>query len=257
MRPAHSSLIAALLAAACAAVPPTEPVRAAAEAPSPAPRGHDPAPFSTAAALDVLPPGWQPYRLARFKKSTEYRLVPFEGKVALRAVAESSASALRYETSVDVHEFPWLTWHWMVTDVIAEANNSHAHVEDSPARVVVTFEGGRDQLPAAEQINYDLAKAMFGHEMPYATLMYIWENHLPEGQIITHDRTTRIKMVVAGSGLKDLGRWHEERVNLLEDYRRAFGEEPPRVKSVGVMTDSDNTGTRAEAYYGDIRFQRR
>jgi hypothetical protein len=64
-------------------------------------------------------------------------------------------------------------------------------------------------------------------------------------------------MVVAGSGQKDLGRWHEERVNLLEDYRRAFGEEPPRVKSVGVMTDSDNTGTRAEAYYGDIRFQRR
>jgi hypothetical protein len=62
---------------------------------------------------------------------------------------------------------------------------------------------------------------------------------------------------VAGSGQKDLRRWHEKRMNLLEDYRRAFGEEPPRVNSVGVMTDSDNTGTRAEAYYGDIRFQRR
>jgi hypothetical protein len=257
MRPAHASLLAALLAAACAAVPPPDPVPATGAAPSPASRARDPAPFSTAAALDVLPLGWQPYRLARFKKNTEYRLVPIEGTVALRAVAESSASALRYETTVDVHEYPWLTWRWMVTDVIAEANNSHAHVEDSPARVVVTFEGGRDQLPDAEQINYDLAKAMFGRDMPYATLMYIWENHLPEGEIITHHRTTRIKMVVAGSGQKDLRRWHEKRMNLLEDYRRAFGEEPPRVNSVGVMTDSDNTGTRAEAYYGDIRFQRR
>jgi len=46
-------------------------------------------------------------------------------------------------------------------------------------------------------------------------------------------------------------------VNVLEDYRRAFGEEPPRVRSVGIMSDSDNTGERTVAYYGDISFQHR
>jgi hypothetical protein len=98
---------------------------------------------------------------------------------------------------------------------------------------------------------------MFGQEMPYATLMYIWENHLAEGAIIEHHHTSRIKMIVAGSGRQAVGDWKEQRVNLLADYRRAFGEDPPRVKAVGVLTDSDNTGARAEAFYGDIRFLQR
>jgi len=45
-------------------------------------------------------------------------------------------------------------------------------------------------------------------------------------------------------------------VNVLEDYRRAFGEEPPRIRAVAVMSDSDNTGARTVAWYGDIRFGR-
>ena len=106
---------------------------------------------------------------------------------------------------MDLHEYPWLTWKWKVPGLNEKADNTLAHVEDSPARVIVVFEGGRDRLPAAEQINYDLAKAIGGNELPYATLMYIWENRLPEGAIITHHFTTRIKMIVAGSGRKDLG----------------------------------------------------
>jgi len=260
-RSAYAAALAALLAASCASVS-VPPATIA-----PAPRatvdfgtaGHDGAPLLAAfssAALDVLPPAWRPFRLARSKKATEYRLVPLEGTVALQATADSSASGLRHEVAADPREYPWLTWKWKVPELNAEANNTLAHVEDSPARIVVAFAGGREKLPAAEQINYDMLKAMSGNELPYATIMYIWENHLPEGAIIPHHLTTRIKMIVAGSGRKDLGSWHEERVNLLEDYRRAFGEEPPHVKAVGIMSDSDNTGARTVAYYGDIRFHR-
>ena len=254
IRPAHASLLAAVLAASCALEPPapvsTRPAVTAATSP-------DPTPFSTATALDVLPKGWHPYRLARFKKPTQYQLVPMEGTIAMRATADASASGLQYDTVVDLHEFPILSWKWKVPAMIPGANNTEAQVEDSPARVVVLFEGGRDKLPPAEQINFDLGKALGGNELPYATLMYIWENNLPEGTIITHHFSTRVKMIVAGSGKLDLDRWHEERVNLLDDYRRAFGEEPPRVKSVGIMSDSDNTGAQAVAYFGDLRFHRR
>jgi hypothetical protein len=248
IRPAHAPILAALLAAACASAP----VPPAARQES----GHDPAHFSTVASLDVLPQGWKPFRLNRFKKLTEYRLVPLEGTVAMQATADASASGLQFDTVVDPHEFPWLTWKWKVPQINEAANNTLAQVEDSPARVLVVFEGGRDKLSPAEQMNYDLVKAMSGSELPYATLMYIWENKLPEGAVIPHHFSTRIQMIVAGSGTKDLGLWHEERVNLLEDYRRAFGEEPPRVKAVGIMSDSDNTGAHTVAWYGDIRFGR-
>jgi hypothetical protein len=252
MRTVHALLLAALLAG-CASAPVTPP---ASETVAPSPKTA-PTAFSTAVALDVLPPGWRPYRLARFKKPTQYKLVPFEGAVALRAQADAGASGLQYDLSVDVHEYPWLSWHWKVPALIPGADNTQQHAEDSPARVIVTFEGGREKLSDAEQINYDLAKAMSGNDLPYATIMYIWENNLPEGTVIDHPMTTRIKMIVAASGAKDLDRWHEERVNVLEDYRRAFGEEPPRIRAVGVMSDSDNTGGHAVAYYGDIRFRKK
>jgi hypothetical protein len=251
-RPAHLATLAALLVAACASVP--VPL---ATPPAPAGSGPDPTPFSTAASLDVLPPGWRPYRLMRLKRLTEYRLAPVEGgSTAMMAIADSSASGLQYDTVVDLKEYPYLSWSWKVPDIIAAANNSLAQVEDSPARVIVTFEGGRDKLPDGEKINYDLARAITGNELPYATIMYIWENHLPPGAVIPHHFSRRVQMVVARSGRDKLGAWNREVVNLLEDYRRIFDEEPPRVKSVGIMSDSDNTGTRTTAYYGDIRFLR-
>ena len=42
----------------------------------------------------------------------------------------------------------------------------------------------------------------------------------------------------------------------LRDYQRLFGEPPGPIIFVGVMTDTNATGTEAIAYYGDIRFTR-
>jgi DUF3047 family protein len=50
------------------------------------------------------------------------------------------------------------------------------------------------------------------------------------------------------------GKWIEEERNLVDDYRRAFGEDPPKVGAVAIMTDTDNTGEQAVAWYGAIRF---
>ena len=46
------------------------------------------------------------------------------------------------------------------------------------------------------------------------------------------------------------------RINV-EDYKTAFGEEPPEVYQVAIMTDTDNTGSSAVADCDDIRFERR
>ena len=234
-----------MIVAGCATVPQTTPTADA-----------DSLAFSLARPGDTLT-GWLPVRLMRLKKMTEYMLVDYDGRTVMKAIANASASGLRHVVSVDLNSLPWLQWTWKIPQLIEAANNTESHVEDSPARVIVTFEGGREQLPPEEQMNYDLALAMTGNRMPYATLMYIWENRLPEGTIITHHMTSRVKMVVAGSGTRDLNVWHAERHNVLADYRRAFGEDPPRVASVGIMSDSDNTGASVTAYFGDIRFAAR
>jgi hypothetical protein len=63
-------------------------------------------------------------------------------------------------------------------------------------------------------------------------------------------------MIVAESGRDRVGEWHEVTRNIIEDYRRAFGEEPGKITAIGIMTDTDNTGDNAHAWYGDIEFRK-
>jgi hypothetical protein len=92
--------------------------------------------------------------------------------------------------------------------------------------------------------------------VPYATLVYIWENRQPVGTVIANAHTGRVRMIVAGSGGEDVGRWRRLERNYVADFERAFGEPPGRLVGVGIMTDTDNTGGEVEAYYGDIELRR-
>jgi len=62
-------------------------------------------------------------------------------------------------------------------------------------------------------------------------------------------------MIVVESGDEKTNRWVTQKRNLLEDYRNAFHTDPPPISSVAIMTDTDNTGEAATAFYGDIVFK--
>jgi hypothetical protein len=143
-----------------------------------------------------------------------------------------------------------------VPALIAGADNTRRSTEDSPVRIVIAFDGDRSKLPLDERLFAEQFRMFTKQEFPYALLMYIWENRAPIGSVIENLHTSRIRMIVADSGEANLGVWREETRNVYEDYRRAFGEDPPRIRSIGIMTDSDNTGEDAQAFYGDISFLR-
>jgi hypothetical protein len=63
-------------------------------------------------------------------------------------------------------------------------------------------------------------------------------------------------MIVVESGASRLNHWVQEARNIYADYKAAFGKEPPFISGVAVMTDSDNTGESATAFYGDIIFKK-
>lgn len=211
--------------------------------------------FSGHPAGETLPPGWQPWTLSRFKRPTEYRLVDYQGRTVVRARAESSASGLVHPLALDPAKYPVLHWHWKIEELIARADNTQKHLEDSPVRLVVSFGGDMDKLPMRDRMFMDNVRLLTGQQLPYATLMYIWENRVPRDSIIPNRHTDRIRMIVAESGRDRIGRWQEVTRNIVEDYRQAFGEDPGPVIAVGIMTDTDNTGDNAHAWYGDIVFR--
>jgi hypothetical protein len=212
--------------------------------------------FSGAKPGDTLPTGWRVWHLSAFKRPTEYRLVDHQGRTVVFARARSSASGLVFPISIDLKEYPRLHWHWNVGALINGADNTKRHLEDSPVRIVIAFDGDRSKLPLEERLFAEQFRMFTKQEFPYALLMYIWENRAPVGTVIENVNTARIKMIVADSGEDRLGTWREQTRNVYEDFKRAFGEEPPRVRSIAIMTDTDNTGEVAEAYYGDLSFLR-
>lgn len=212
--------------------------------------------FSDSAPGAALPAGWEAWSLSQFKKPTQYRLVAQDGRTVIKASAQASASGLLHRLALDPRNYPLLEWRWKVTELIARADNTKKHAEDSPVRVVVSFDGNIEKLPLGDQLFFDNMRALTGKQMPYATLMYIWENRAAKDTVIPNPHTSRVKMIVAESGRDKLGRWQEVTRNVYEDFKRAFGEEPGRITFVGIMTDTDNTGANAYAYYGDIVFRR-
>jgi hypothetical protein len=74
--------------------------------------------------------------------------------------------------------------------------------------------------------------------------------------MVPNPYTDRVMMFVVESGSAKLNQWVNEERNVYEDYKKAFGEEPPMISGIAIMTDTDNTGEKATAYYGDILFKR-
>ena len=213
-------------------------------------------PFSLTSPGEAVPLAWEPWILSRFLARTKYRIVEHEGERVLEADANVSASGLLQPLALPTAEYPYLHWRWKVPQLIADADNASRTSDDSPVRIIVAFDGDKSRFDFEDSTFAKTVKLFSGREMPYATIQYIWENKLPPETVLDNSKTSRAKMVVVESGPQRVGQWISFQRNVQQDYERLFGEPPGSIIFVGVMTDSNATGSHTTAYYGDIRFSR-
>jgi len=182
---------------------------------------------------DGLPPGTEE---RRFEGQTQYRVVELDGQRVLSATADGTASGLIFPTRFDPSEWPLLEWRWRIDKVLEKGDAGVKHGDDYAARVYV----------------------IFPHWLPIRTrsINYIWANRLPRDTAQANTFTANAMMLALQSGGDSTGEWVTERRNLVEDYRRLFGQDPPDEALVAVMTDTDQTGEFAQAWYDGIRLLR-
>ncbi|MCS6897137.1 MAG: DUF3047 domain-containing protein [Nitrospira sp.] len=200
-----------------------------------------------------LPEGWKPLTFKKIAKRTTYELVKDDGQVVVKAISDSSASGLIKEIRINPQEFPIVRWRWKVENVVQKSDVTRKEGDDYPARLYITFEYDPDRVSAGKKLKFMAGRALFG-DIPIAAINYVWETKAPVGTVIDNAYTDFVKMIVVQSGRWNVGRWVEESRNIYDDYKRAFGEEPPMINGVAIMSDTDNTGERVTAYYGDITF---
>jgi Protein of unknown function (DUF3047) len=208
------------------------------------------------AAADVgrIPSGWNELFFPKIPRHTTYEIVRDADRVAVKATSVASASALVRKIDLDPRDYPILEWRWKIVNLIANADVGRKSGDDYPARVYVTFEYDPARVSVLERAKFEALKLFYGEYPPIGAIDYIWDGKAPLGAFVPNAFSARVKMIVVESGASNLGRWIDERRDVLADYRRAFGSEPPRISGVAIMTDSDNTGESATAYYADIRF---
>jgi hypothetical protein len=136
---------------------------------------------------------------------------------------------------------------------------------------VVGEDGGRRYLSArSEGIGIQAAKEISWDVAAYPVLKWAWrlQEHprgsderqsnvwsavVPLGTALTSSAgLTQAKVVQSGSAPR--GEWVEERANVAEDYRARFKEsEVPKPGGIAVLTDADDTKSRAAGDYANFR----
>lgn len=200
------------------------------------------------------PEEWQALPLAEVYKKTVYDLVEKDGTVVLRARSDSSTSAIGVERRVDLMSRPILEWRWKVGGLIAGSDVRQRARFDAPARVVVDFE--YDDLRLLYRLKTVAMRALGYDIVPKRSIMYVWSNRMPLETVASTPYAEWIKMVPVQRGSTKVGTWVTERRDVRADYRRIFGEEPPPVHGVALMTDTNSLGDSVTTYYGDIVFRR-
>jgi hypothetical protein len=213
--------------------------------------------FSEAREGTVLPDGWKPLTFKKISQHTAYTLVRDGETVVVKAVSDASSSGLTREITIDPKEYPFIQWRWKVTNIYKQGDVSKKAGDDYPARIYITFEYDPSQVGFFEKAKFEAARMLYGQYPPSGAINYIWESKAPKGTLVPNPYTERAMMFVVESGTEKLDGWVSEERNVFEDYKKAFGKEPPRISGVAIMTDSDNTKESATSYYGDIVFRKR
>jgi hypothetical protein len=212
--------------------------------------------FSAEAEGSALPVHWKPLTFNKIERHTTYTLVKDGDTVVVKAMAEASASGLTRELKIDPKEYPIVQWRWKVKNILKKGDVYRKEGDDYPARLYITFEYDPRKLGFFERTKYEAVRLLYGQYPPLAAINYIWESKAPVGTMVPNPYTDRVIMFVVESGEAKLNQWVGEERNAFGDYKKAFGEEPPMISGVAIMTDTDNTGEKATAYYGDIIFKR-
>ncbi len=127
---------------------------------------------------------------------------------------------------------PVLSWDWRAIDLPAGAREDDDSRNDSGAGVYVLFsiDGRFIKRPKA--------------------IKYVYSSTLPVGTVVTYGK---LKVVVVSSARNGAGDWEHIERNVVEDYRRLFGDEPPAAPLyIRLWSDSDNMGVISRADFDNV-----
>jgi hypothetical protein len=195
---------------------------------------------------------WSPLPFDKSKKDTIYSASREDGFTCLKAESGGSSSAILCNREFDVYKYPVVRWKWKVSNVYKKGDISRKEGNDSPARLYVAFKYDPEKAGFFTRLKYSFAKNRYGQYPPRYALCYIWANRSHKRRIIPSPGFGELKYVILEEGSGNAGKWRDEEVNVLEDFKKAFGKMPPAMAAISFMDDSDDTGESSTAWLSSL-----
>lgn len=170
-----------------------------------------------------------------FEGQTRYAVVRDNGVKVLEANARGQASAKYLEREVDLSETPYLHWCWKVDDRYTGLDERTRAGDDYPARLYVARKTGL--LPWQVQ-----------------SVNYVWSSSQVAGARWPNAFTDRAMLLALQGEQSPVGEWRAEVRDVSADYQALFGEDVSEIDGVALMSDGDNAGGDATAWYYGVGF---
>ena len=181
-----------------------------------------------------VPDGWSLKEFAGKAKLKVEKVGPF---FALHLNSERASFGVHKNITVDVSQYPYLSWAWRVDQLPPKGDVRQKETDDQAAQLYVVF----PRFPAM------LRSQILG---------YVWDSTAPAGTALNSPSNRLAKVLVLRSGTERLGQWVLESRNVLEDFRRLFGDPPPKVGKLSLLINSQNTKSSAESWFAGLVFTR-
>ncbi len=170
-----------------------------------------------------------------FAGRTDYAIESLDQQRVLAARTRGAASGYLRKIRVDLRHTPFLNWSWRVDSLYAGDDERSRQGDDFSARLYLVVSGG----------------VLFWRTR---ALNFVWSSNQAVGQVWPNPFTGNAMMVAVDSGAEGLGQWREHSVDIRKALIQYFDKDFDAIDAVAVMTDADNFGGRAQAFYGDIYF---
>jgi len=182
-----------------------------------------------------IPDGWKGQNWGSPKY--DFTIVNDEGRKAihLKSVNEGSTVSREIKGKVNLKETPVLEWSWKVTVLPKGGDSCHKATDDQAGQIFVVW----PRFPEA------VRSRIIG---------YVWDTTQPVGKMCKSEKTGTVTYIVVRSGAAELGKWITERRNVVEDFKKAYGEAPDDPSAVSFAIDSNDTSSTAESFMGPIVF---
>jgi Protein of unknown function (DUF3047) len=186
------------------------------------------------------------------KSENTFRVGP-EGSIEV--VSDNSVSTIYKPLEVDIRERPLLRWRWRVDQAAPATDLSVKGEDDCSLAVYVGFPYQPGQASFFERMKRPLVESFIGEDAPGRVLRYVFCGRHGRGEVVESPYLGSAGFVrVLRPADSPTGQWLEEQVDLVADYRQAFGEEPPNPTQIAIQADTDNTRSTSRALVADLEF---